>query len=288
MNIYSMTTVLTDDKVQVNKLLEYLKQQLPMLIDFGKILLIALVVYLVGRKLIRLVLKILGRSFTKSKVEPSVESFLMAVSKVLLNILLLIIVVSIIGVPTSSLVALVGSAGLAIGLAVQGSLSNFAGGVLILLMKPFRLGDYIISEGNEGTVTSIDIFYTRMLTADNRMVVIPNGTLSNSSITNVTNEPIRRLDLTISIDYSENIKRVKDILENLVKKQELILEEYESNIFVNSFDPSAIKIGVRVWVATENYWTLKFIMMEQIKEAFDEHQITIPFEQLDVNIHNAS
>lgn len=277
---------LMQENIEVNQFLEYLKKQVPLLADFGKKVLIAIVIYFLGKKLIRLLLKLLKHTFEKSKMEPSVESFLMAVSKVVLNVILVIIVVTIIGFPASSLVALVGSAGLTLGLALQGSLSNFAGGVLILLMKPFRLGDYIISDGNEGTVSGIDIFYTRLLTVDNRLVVIPNGTLSNSSITNVTNEPIRRLDLMVSIDYSENIKKVKDILEELIKKQELVLEDKENTVFVNSFDPSAIKIGLRAWVNTTDYWALKFLLMEQIKEAFDEHDITIPYEQLDVNIHD--
>ncbi|HEX3021718.1 MAG TPA: mechanosensitive ion channel domain-containing protein, partial [Lachnospiraceae bacterium] len=169
-------------------------------------------------------------------------------------------------------------------LALQGSLSNFAGGVLILLMKPFRVGDYIITATNEGTVTSLDIIYTRLLTADNRLVVIPNGALSNSSIINVTHEPIRRLDISVLIDYSENIKKVKDILESLAKSHELVLQDREINVFVNSFDPSAINIGIRMWVERDNYWILKWDMLEKIRDEFENNQVTTPFDQVNVNI----
>lgn len=189
-----------------------------------------------------------------------------------------------IGVDTSSIVALVGSVGLTLGLALQGSLSNFAGGVLILILKPFRIGDYIIIGGNEGTVTSIDIFYTKLVTFDNRLLIMPNGVLSNTNIVNVTNEPRRRLDINLPINYSENIKKVRDILLNIVQNHEMVLQDLDITVVVNSFDPSSINIGLRVWVATENYWPLKWGLLEQIKSQFDENEITIQLNQLDVNL----
>lgn len=255
------------------------------LFDFAKLAVLAFIVYFIGKKLIKWVLRLLTESFHRSNMDMGVASFLTAVIRTALYLLLFVAIISIFGFDKSSLVALVGSAGLTIGLALQGSLSNFAGGVLILIMKPFRIGDYIITSGNEGTVTGIDIFYTRLLTGDNRLVVIPNGTLSNSSITNVTNEAERRLDLTVSIDYSEDIRRVKQILSDIASRHELIIAEKDISIFVNSFDPSAITIGLRVWTMKENYWTLKWELLEFIKIAFDENDITIPFDQLDVNIN---
>ncbi len=155
----------------------------------------------------------------------------------------------------------------------------------MLILKPFRVGDYIVACGSEGVVTGMDIFYTRLLSADNRLIVIPNGTLSNSSIINVTNEPKRRLDIKVGIDYSEDIRKVKAVLQDVIDVQEMILPEEEKQIYVSSFDASAITIGVRVWVETENYWLLKWELMEKIKYAFDESQITIPFDQLDVNVN---
>lgn len=258
-------------------------------LGFLKLLAIAVVVIVLGRKLIKWLTKIVHRSLDKSNLDEGVTKFLISAMGISLNVILVIIAASIVGLETGSLVALVGSAGLALGLALQGSLSNFAGGILILIMKPFRMGDYIITSGNEGNVTTMDIFYTKLTTPDNRIVVIPNGTLSNSNIINVTSEPIRRLDLTISIDYSENIKKVKDILLQLANQNDMVLkDEYESSVFVGSFDPSAISIGLRVWVATDNYWALKWELLERIKEAFDKEGVQIPFDQLDVNLNSKS
>ena len=271
---------------KVSKLSEYLDKAQEQIIAFGWKLLIVLLIWFIGKKIIKLTLHILEKTFNRSNMEASVAIFLIAVSKAILYGILFVILISSIGVNTSSLVAVLGTATLSIGLALQGSLANFAGGVLILIMKPFRVGDYIITPDKEGTVTGVDIFYTRMLTADNRLVVIPNGTLSNSNIINVTHEPIRRLDLSVSIDYSENIKMVKDILERVSSEHELVLKDYERQIFVNSFDPSAINIGIRMWVNTENYWILKWDILEKIKEAFDANDVTIPFDQLDVNVTN--
>lgn len=271
---------------KVSKLSKYLDKAQDQLIAFALKLLIVLLIWFIGKKIIKVMLRILEKTFNRSNMETSVAIFLIAVSKAILYGILVVILISSIGVNTSSLVAVLGTATLSIGLALQGSLSNFAGGVLILIMKPFRVGDYIITPDKEGTVTGLDIFYTRMLTDDNRLVVIPNGTLSNSNIINVTHEPIRRLDLSVSIDYSENIKKVKDILERVSSEHELVLKDYDRQIVVNSFDPSAINIGIRMWVNTENYWILKWDILEKIKEAFDANDVTIPFQQLDVNVTN--
>lgn len=256
-------------------------------LNFLKNLVVALILIFIGKKLIRFIINTLEKYLTKSKIEPSVSGFLLAIVRtVLYTILIIIIVTEILGVESSSIVAVIGSVGLSIGLALQGSLSNFAGGVLILLLKPFKVGDYIIAGGNEGTVTTIDIFYTRLVTSDNRLLVMPNGSLSNSNIINVTHEPVRRLDIAVSIDYSEDIPKVKALLLELINNHELILKDKDMTVFVNSFDPSAINIGVRVWSAKENYWDLKCQLLEQIKDTFDKNRITIPYEQLDVNIRN--
>lgn len=276
------------DKIKTMTEKGYLDKTIDKIINFGIDLILALLVWIVGSYIIKGIMKILDHWIEKAKVEISVAQFMHAFAKAAMKVVLLIIVITIIGIKSSSLVALIGSAGVTIGLALQGSLSNFAGGVLILLVKPFKVGDYIIEKNNnnEGTVTSIDIFYTRLLTFDNKMVVIPNGALSNSSIINATNETIRRLDINVLIDYSENITKVKDILLQLVNENELVLKENEINVFVSSFDPSAINIGMRVWVLQENYWILKWEMLERIKNEFDNNDIRIPYDQLDVNITN--
>jgi small conductance mechanosensitive channel len=252
-------------------------------------IIVAIIVLIIGKKLIRFFTGLLDKYFNRSKLEVSVAGFLLAMIKAVLYVILAVFIITgIIGIASTPIIAIIGSAGLSVGLALQGSLSNFAGGVLILLLKPFRVGDYIISGGNEGTVTTIDIFYTRLLTIDNRLLVMPNGTLSNTNIINVTSEPVRRLDITVLIDYSENIKKVKDILTDILSNHELVLKDRDNSIFVNSFDPSAINIGVRAWVLKENYWVLKCELLELIKNQFDENKITIPFDQLDINIRNNS
>ncbi|QHQ61836.1 mechanosensitive ion channel [Anaerocolumna sedimenticola] len=256
-------------------------------LDFIKRLLFAVIILVIGKKLIHYFTGLLAKYFNRTKMEISVSGFLLAMIRAVLYIVLAaFIIIQVIGIASAPIIAILGSAGLSIGLALQGSLSNFAGGVLILLLKPFRVGDYIITGGNEGTVTAIDIFYTRLLTVDNRLLVMPNGSLSNANIINVTYESKRRLDISVLIDYSENIKKVKDILIEIAENHELVLKDQDISVFVNSFDPSAINIGIRVWVLKENYWTLKCELLELIKNQFDKNKITIPFDQLDVNIRN--
>jgi len=287
--MYQYLTILMMETIDISKInIEKILNQFAFdAILFLKGLLIAIVVIILGKKIIRFVTHLLMKFFERSKIEISVSGFLIAFMRAIMYTILLITAVQYIGIKSSSIVALVGSAGLTLGLALQGSLSNFAGGVLILILKPFRVGDYIISGVNEGTVTAIDIFYTKLLTFDNRLLVMPNGALSNANIINASNETNRRLDLNVSVDYSENIQKVKDLLMIIAQNNEAILKDQEISIFVNSFDPSAINIGIRVWVMNENYWTLKCKLLEQIKNDFDENQITIPLNQLDVNIRNS-
>ena len=253
-------------------------------IDFFISVAIAVVIFLIGKKLIKILLRFIEGLFEKWKIEASVSKFLLSLIKAISYTVLLLVAAETLGIKTSSLVALVGTTGLTIGLALQGSLSNFAGGVLILLIKPFRIGDYIIVDNFEGTVEKIDIFYTKLITFDNRVVVLPNGTLSNKNITNVTNESIRRLDLLIPVGYSEDISKVKALLLDLTTNHELVLKHYDVTVFVNNFDPSSISIGVRVWCETNNYYALKWDLLESVKRVFDENNISIPFNQLDVNV----
>jgi small conductance mechanosensitive channel len=279
---------------ETNDVIKNFKDLIPdnilnMVIMFGIRVIISLIIWFIGSKLINAVMKIFDHSVEKAKMEISVAQFLKAFLRIALKaVLLLIIIIGVMGIQNTSITAVIGSAGLAIGLALQGSLSNFAGGLLILLVKPFKVGDYIIEKAfnNEGTVTAIDIFYTKLLTIDNKMVVIPNGALSNASIVNVTNEEVRRLDINVKVDYSESIDKVKGILYDIASSNELVLKEYDVLVFVSNFDPSAINIGMRAWVMQDNYLTLKWELLEKIKKAFDENNITIPYDQLDVNVTN--
>lgn len=245
---------------------------------------VALLILFVGRKLIKWAMKLYDKFTEKSKIDQQVSVFLRRVINIALNVLLVILVVDYIGFETSSIMAAIGSAGLAIGLALQGSLSNFAGGVILLLLKPFKAGDFIDACGEQGTVQTVDIFYTKLLTADNKMVVIPNGALANANIENYSHEPKRRLDLSIGVEYSADINKVKSVLQSIADKHEMVLKNEDVTIFISSFDASCITMGLRVWVASENYWTLKFEMMEDIKKTFEENDIAIPFNQLDVNL----
>jgi small conductance mechanosensitive channel len=191
-----------------------------------------------------------------------------------------------IGIEVTSFLTILGSAGVALGLALQGSLSNLAGGLLILLLKPYRVGDYIKTQaGNqEGTVISIDIFYTKLRSVDNQMVVIPNGELSNNSIVNVTKEEFRRVDVTVDIAYDSNLLEAKNVLSKVCEENGDILLDKGLDIFVNELGESGIMMGVHAWVRTQDYWTVRWSLLEQIKLAFDAAGIQIPYKTVDINI----
>lgn len=249
--------------------------------------LLALVCLWVGLRISKWIMKLIRRSFEKSKLDPTVSSFLGSMIHIVLYVLVFITVVSIMGIQVTSFVTLLGTAGVTIGLALQGSLSNFAGGVLILMLKPFIIGDYIREDthNNEGTVISIDIFYTRLRTYDGKVVVIPNGTLSNTSLTNLTNQEKRRLDLTIPLEYGVNLQNARTVIEQVLQQEALILQEEPMDIVLDGFAESSMTVLVHVWVKTENYWQAKWSTLEHMKYALDEAGIRIPYNQLDVHIN---
>ncbi len=258
----------------------------PDAINFFIKIAISIVIYLIGKKLIKTTLKIVKHAFEKANTEVSAANFVGSLLKAILYSLLFILILIYLGVPEASFVALIGSVGLTVGLALQGSLSNFAGGVLILVLKPFRIGDYIIVNGLEGTVLTIDIIYTKIVTIDNKVVVFPNGTLANANIVNVTDEPTRRIDLIIPIGYHDDIKEVKKELFNLTQQNEKILQDQPIDIYVSNYGDDAIEIGLRTWVKKEDYFTVKGEMLEGIKYMFDEKGFTIPFRQHEVTVIN--
>lgn len=252
----------------------------------GKNILIALVVLFVGNKLVKWVIKLIGKTTEKSKMEPIVAKFLVSLIKFILYAVVAIVVVGILGIPASSFIAILSTAGLTIGLALQGSLSNFAGGILILLFKPFRIGDYIKEDGhgNEGTVYGIDLLYTKIQTVDNKIVIVPNGVLANTSITNYTVEQKRRVDLLFGISYEANIKLAKDTINNVTDKEEGIIKGEPVTIYVSALEESQVTIGLRVWTKTEDYWDVRWRLIENVKLALDEAGIEIPFNQLSVTL----
>ncbi len=263
-----------------------LSEFLPDAFAFLWAVILALVVYVIGRKIINLLLKIMQKGMTKRDVDTGVKQFVNSVVKALLYVVLVAFILNIFGIQTSSVAAAVASLGLTAGLALQGSLSNFAGGVLILVLHPFVVGDYIIEDThkNEGTVTEITIFYTKLRTIDNKLIVIPNGTLANNSLTNATHSDRRQIDLTVSIGYDDDIKKAKSILEDLVEAESRRINEMDTNIFVRELAASSVDLGMRFWVPTEDYWQIRWDMLEKVKYAFDENGITIPFQQVDVNM----
>lgn len=272
-----------------DKFKEYLDIVLKWFMTVGKNILIALVVLIVGSKLIKWLVKHIANSFKKTKLEPIVAKFLVSLIKFALYFIIAIVIIGLLGIPTTSFIAALSAAGLTVGLALQGSLSNFAGGVLILLFKPFKIGDYIKedSHGNEGTVTGIDLFYTKILTVDNKTVVVPNGTLANASLTNYTAEEKRRVDIKVGISYDSDIKLAKSVLLNVIENNESVLKDEEITVYVDTLADSQITMGTRVWAATDDYWTTKWALLEGFKEALDANGIEIPFNQLSVTIKDS-
>ncbi len=219
-----------------------------------------------------------------SKIDSTVKTFLVSFITVALKVLLIIVFLSIVGVPMASIVTIVGSCAVAIGLALQGGLSNIAGSLMILIFKPFKVGDYISAGGFEGTVKSITMFYTVITTIDNKQVQLPNGSLSNNNIINYSANSERRVDIDLSVAYSSDIEKVKKIALDTIKKHELVLQDKENTIRLKKHDSSALVFTLRAWVKKEDYWTVYFDLMENIKKEFDKNHIEIPFNQLDVHM----
>ena len=251
----------------------------------GKIV-IAVLIWFIGKKIIRVLDKLVKKMLDRSTLDKGVVNFVVSVLKFVMYAILIMIVVDKLGFQTTSLLTLFGSAALAIGMSLQGSLSNFAGGVLILLLKPFVVGDYIIedSNGKEGTVKEIQIFYTKLSTIDNKTIVIPNGMLTNNSITNATAKDERQLDLRVSISYDADIRQAKNVIEELLEKDECIIKNEQINVFVHELADNAVVLGIRAWVKNEEYWTTRWRLLEEIKILLDENGIEIPYPQMAVHM----
>lgn len=276
------------ENVEKTFLEKYMDGAMPNFLNFAIDVILAFVVFFIGGKIIKWMIKILKRSMERTNAEQGVVTFVSSVCKYALYFVLILVILSNFGVTASSVVAVLGSAGLTIGLALQGSLSNFAGGVLILLLKPFVVGDYIIENADkqEGTVAEISIFYTKLLTPDNKAIMIPNGVLSNSSITNVTAMKNRRVDLFFGVAYDSDIAKVKRVIERVMNQEATVLKEEEMNVFVSDLLDSSMQIGLRCWVKKEDYWTARWSIMEKVKLEFDKEEIEIPFPKMDVTITN--
>lgn len=274
------------ENVEKNFLENYVDGALPGVLDFAIDVILAFVVFLIGTRIVKWVVKLLTKSMQRANAEQGVITFVGSVCRYTLYFILILMILSHFGVTASSVIAVLGSAGLTLGLALQGSLSNFAGGVLILLLKPFVVGDYIIenTDKQEGTVTEITIFYTKLLTIDNKAIMIPNGTLSNSSIVNVTAMDKRRLDLRFNVAYDSDIAKVKEILTHVVLEDAAVMKEEDKNVFVSDLMDGYMVIGARCWLKKEDYWVARWRIMENVKVTFDKEGVSIAFPQLEVNV----
>ncbi|EZH77629.1 mechanosensitive ion channel [Ectopseudomonas composti] len=273
-------------EMNVDELVKMSEAWLPVVLEYSGKLTLAVITLLIGWWLISRLTSSIGRMLEARKVDRALSSFIGSLVSIVLRILLLISVASMIGVETTSFIAMIGAAGLAIGLALQGSLANFAGGVLIMLFRPFRAGDWIEGQGVSGSVDSIQIFHTTLKTADNKVVIVPNGALSNGHITNYSREPRRRADINVGIDYSSDIKRAREVLLDIAKDPRVQLDPAPV-VFVTGLGDSAVNLSLRVWVATGDFWPVTFAFTELAKERLTEAGIGIPFPQRVVHLAKA-
>jgi len=273
-------------EMSVDELVKMSEAWMPMVLEYSGKLTLAVITLLIGWWLISRLTSSIGRMLAARKVDRALSSFIGSLVSIVLRILLLISVASMIGVETTSFIAMIGAAGLAIGLALQGSLANFAGGVLIMLFRPFRAGDWIEAQGVSGSVDSIQIFHTTLKTGDNKVVIVPNGSLSNGHITNYSREPRRRADINIGIDYSSDIKKAREVLLEIAQDPRVHVEPAPV-VFVTGLGDSAVNLSLRVWVATGDFWPVTFAFTEQAKERLTEAGIGIPFPQRVVHLAKA-
>ena len=257
-------------------------------IAFGIKFACAILIFVIGTKIINIIRKIVRKALDRRDTEVGVKQFLDSFIKAALYVVLFCILAGFYGIQTASLMTILGSAGVAIALALQGSLSNFTGGVLILILKPFKVGDYIKEDNknNEGFVQEITLFYTKLRTRDNKLVILPNGTLANTSMTNVSALPELRVSVSVGISYESDIKKAKDIIRRLIKEDDRVILDMGITIFVEGLDESQVTIVARYFVKNDDYYTSANELREEIKESFDREGIVIPFNQLDIHMKN--
>lgn len=273
------------EKVNPGVIEKFLEELPDRVFRLGLRVVLAILALLIGIQVIKWMRSLLRKGLKRSHIDESAVRFIDSFAKYALYFLLIIIIASWLGVDAASIIALLGSASVAIGLALQGSLSNFAGGILILILKPFVIGDYIRDGlGNEGTVKNIDVFYTQLSTPDNKVIVLPNGTLANGCITNYTKSEKRRIDVQVGIAYEEDLLRAKKVLVQMLEEDEGILKGEEIQVFVESLGESSVILTVRGWARNEEFWSVKWRITEKIKMTLDEAGIKIPFPQMDIHL----
>lgn len=268
------------------QLQSYWNMAIDLVMTYVPKVLLALIVLLLGLWLINRVLRIMDRALEQAEMDISLAQFLHSLAGMVLKVLLLISVASMIGIATTSFVAVLGAAGLAIGLALQGSLANFAGGVLILLFKPYRVGDFIETQGVSGTVREIQIFSTLIHTPDNKVIIVPNGKLSNDVIINYSKASKRRIEIVVGIGYDDSIDTARRLIQELIDGDKRIDRDPEPLIVVSELADHSVNLTVRVWVDAENLWTVRFQLIEAVKNSFDANGVSFPFPQRDVHVYS--
>lgn len=255
------------------------------LVNFGPKVLGAIVVLIIGLWIIGRITRVLKKTFEKREMDPSLRGFLSSMISVLLKVLLVISVMSMVGIAVTSFIAILGAAGLAIGLALSGTLQNFAGGVILLIFKPFKVGDFITAEGHSGTVEDIQIFVTYLKTPQNVTIIIPNSGLATNSLTNYSAKPVRRVDWSFGIAYGDSFDKAKEVILKLIQEDERILKDPEPFIALGELADSSVNITVRAWVNSGDFWGVFFDMNEKVYKTFEKEGINIPFPQMDVHMH---
>ncbi len=273
------------EDLSTDQMSAYANQAVSMIMEYGPKLVLAILVLFIGLWIINRFGRVISRSMEARSVEPTLARFLTSLFSISFKALLLISVAGMVGIETTSFIAILGAAGLAIGLALQGTLANFAGGVLVLLFKPYKVGDFIDAQGVLGTVAEIQIFNTIIKTGDNKVIIVPNGAISNGIITNYSREATRRVDFVFGIGYDDDIGTAKEVLHRLIGEEDRILKDPEPLVVVSELADSSVNFTVRTWVNSADYWGVYFGMTEKVKIAFDQEGIAIPYPQTDVHLH---
>lgn len=275
---------MADMEAVLQKTVDYFGGHIPGVAAFLVKIIVCIVIYIIGKNVIGWGVKTVRSMLLRTKMQTGAATFIVSMLKIFLYLILIFGIAMQFGVKESSVAALVASGGVAIGLALQGGLSNLAGGFLILLFQPFEVGDYILAQGEEGTVQKIEILYTTLHTIDNRKVIIPNGNLANNVIVNATGADRRKLDITVGISYEDDISKAKQVLLQIIERSEYVIREQEAQVFVSELGDSSVVMGLRCWVRTEQYLPALWQMNEQIKNEFDRAGLHIPFPQMDVHV----
>lgn len=272
--------------LQMSHIEQLIQQGITFCVEAGKSILVALLIYIVGRFLVSLLNKLLTKALERRNIDPTIKTFLQSFVNILLTVLLIVAVVSALGINTTSFAALLASVGVAAGMALSGNLSNFAGGLIILLLKPFKVGDYVEAQNVAGIVDGIQIFHTVLRTVDNKVIYLPNGALSGGNIVNYSQQTHRRVDIPVSVEYGQDVEQVRQVLLELFKQDERILNEPAAPfVALSKLGDSSVDLTIRLWVKAADYWDVFFQTQERIYTEFNKLGISFPFPQ--ITVHNA-